>query len=109
MGWQSDFGKLEGTIGDITYYKMDGIFYARKKSTLSREKVLNSPEFKSTRIHAMQLAEASKMASEVYQAMQKEKRKAFMYRKLTGIAKKALDLGYAKEEIIPILKNYYGL
>ena len=49
-----------GTLGDITGYKMYGNYYARMKSSLSRKQVLTSPSFALTRMHANQLADASK-------------------------------------------------
>ena len=77
---------IEGTLGDLTYYKMDGVYYDRKKSSLSRKKVLNSPRFERTRQHASQLAEASKIASAIYKQISKEKRSIDLFRSIVGKA-----------------------
>ena len=40
--------KIKGTVGDITFYKMEGEWYARRKSGLSRERVKRAKEFMRT-------------------------------------------------------------
>ena len=42
MARQSGHIFITGTLDDVTYYKMYGIYYARMKSSLSRKKVLTS-------------------------------------------------------------------
>jgi len=41
--------KIEGTIDDLTFYKKDGATYVRKKSSVSKERILNDPNFVRTR------------------------------------------------------------
>ena len=96
---------ITGTIHDVTYYKMDGIFYARMKSSLSRKKVLTSPRFALTRMHANQLAEASKIASQLYRNIPKEEKNMKLFRAIVGQAKILLAQGKDKEAVIEILMN----
>ena len=96
---------ITGTIDDVTYYKMFGTYYARMKSTLSRKKVLTSPRFERTRIHANQLAEASRIASELYRSIPKEKRNRQLFRSIVGEAKVLLATGKNKEAVSEILSN----
>lgn len=96
---------ITGTIDDVTYYKMYGTYYARMKSTLSRKKVLTSPRFALTRMHANQLAEASKIASRLYRGIPKEERKVQLYRAIVGEAKVLLASGKDKESVMEILSN----
>ena len=96
---------ITGTIHDITYYKMDGLYYARMKSTLSRKKVLTSPRFARTRIHAGQLADASRIASQLYKDIPKEKRNMQLFRSIVGQAKVLLAEGKAKQRVVEILMN----
>lgn len=96
---------ITGTIYDVTYYKMYGAYYARMKSTLSRKKVLESPRFENTRRHANQLAEASKIASQLYKEIPKEKRNMPLFRSIVGRAKVLLAQGKDKEVVIEVLKN----
>jgi hypothetical protein len=43
---------LEGTIGDVTYYALDGQHLARKKSSLTGKRVKKDPSFANTRRYA---------------------------------------------------------
>ena len=94
---------ITGTLGDVTYYKMDGIYYARMKSSLSRKKVLTSPRFERTRQHANQLAEASRIASSVYKQIPKEQRNIKLFRAIVGEAKMLLATGSDKEVVLEVL------
>src|SRR5438270_2072735 len=96
---------IEGTLDDLTYYKMDGVYYVRKKSSLSRKKVLKSPRFERTRMHASQLAEASRIASKLYREIPKDKRNIQLFRVIVGKAKVLLAEGKEKEEVIEIVTN----
>jgi hypothetical protein len=77
---------FEATIDDITFYKMDGQYYARAKSSLSSKRVKTSPEFKWTMVNARLLARASKIGSQVYKALPPGWRQFWMYRSFTGEA-----------------------
>ena len=94
---------IEGTLDDLTFYKMDGKYYVRMKSSLTRQKVLNSPRFKRTRIHAGQLAEASGIASIVYKQIPKEERSIKLFRSIVGKAKLLLAEGKDKEVVLQLL------
>ena len=103
MAKQSGHIFIQGTLDDITYYKMDGVYYVRMKSSLSREKVLKSPRFERTRQHASQLAEASKIASAVYKEIPKEERGIKLFRTIVGKAKVLLTSGMDKEAVLEVL------
>lgn len=49
---QTELGFIEGTIGDLTFYKVGEQYYVRKKTSLTRKRVLKSPEFVRTRENA---------------------------------------------------------
>jgi len=55
-----------GTHGDACFYKMDGQYYVRKKSSLSGKRVKQAPSFALTRVYADLLAQASRLAAAVY-------------------------------------------
>jgi hypothetical protein len=99
---------IQGTLDDLTYYKMDGVYYVRKKSSLSRKKVLNSPRFERTRQHASQLAEASKIASAIYKEIPKEEKSIDLFRSIVGKAKVLLASGKSKEEVLAELRPQKG-
>ena len=104
MGRQIHPVKLRGTVDNLTFYKMDGIYYIRKKSSLSRHKVLTAPCFEKTRMHAAQLKLASKIGSKMYRPLNKEQKCIDLYRAIVGRAKTLLHKGKTKQEIKQIIK-----
>ena len=100
--------RLEGTFDDITFYKMDGQYYARAKSTLSSERVKTSPEFKWTMVYARLLGRASKIGSQVYKALPPGWRQFWMYRSFTGEAFTLLkENDYTDKQVKQLLWNCY--
>ena len=94
---------IEGTLDDLTFYKMQGEYYVRMKSRLTRKRVLESPRFALTRIHAIQLAEASRIASLIYRQIPKEEKSIKLFRTIVGKAKVMLSEGKEKEEVLNLL------
>ncbi len=93
-------GFLLGTRGGLTFYQMDGMLYVRLKSSLSGKKVKCSPRFKLTMQSAGELGSAAKIASRIYRELSCRQRKMVfvLYKKMTGIAKKALSGGGGEVE-----------
>lgn len=97
-----------GTFDDLTFYKMDGQYYVRAKSSLSSKRVKTSPEFRWTMIYANLLARASKIGSQVYKALPPGWRQFWMYRSFTGEAFTLLKNNpYTDEEVKQILWKCY--
>jgi hypothetical protein len=90
---------ITGTIGGLTYYKLEGTYYVRKKSTLSRKRVKRSPAFQRTMEYAGLLGQASKLASVAYRMLPREKQKVERYRGMTGKAMQLLKEGLDTEEV----------
>ncbi len=90
--------QITGTIGGITFYKMDGQFYARSKSSLDGRRVKKDPKFRRTMQEAGEFGKASKAARELYWQMPAEKRKHGMYGRLTGKMRKLLKAGKSLKE-----------
>ncbi|WP_276482787.1 hypothetical protein [Paraflavitalea pollutisoli] len=99
---------LQTTWDDLTFYKMDGKYYARKKSRLTREKVLQHPAFLPTRRSASRLATAAKIASAVYKALPGGWRQFWMYQAFTGEAFKALKDGQSPSQVYEYLWTTYA-
>jgi hypothetical protein len=95
------------TIGDLTFYMMDGMNYVRTKSSLTRKRVLKSPNFRKTRLYAGLMAQASKIGSVIYQALPPDWRQAWMYRAFTGEAMQILKEGRTIEETTRLLWERY--
>lgn len=58
--------KITGTIDGICFYLIDGVYYARQKSSLSGERVKHDPAFAGTMRCAKSMGSASKIASVLY-------------------------------------------
>lgn len=99
---------LVKTIDDLVFYKLGEEYYARKKSTLSSERVKTSPEFIRTMVHAGLLARASKIGATVYKALPPGWRQFWMYRSFTGEAFILLqDNPYDDEAVKQLLWKCY--
>lgn len=98
---------ITGTLGEICFYQMGGKYYARKKSSLTRERVMKSPAFRRTREHAATLAEASRIASKVYRLVRGEDKAYTLYREMTGKAICLLREGKSKEAVFQCLSSQY--
>lgn len=48
MAKQNGIFKVEGTIGDMTFYKSKDGFMVRGKGSVSRDRIINNPSFKRT-------------------------------------------------------------
>ncbi|NII25240.1 hypothetical protein HB364_09120 [Pseudoflavitalea sp. X16] len=100
--------RFEGTLHGITFYKMDGQYYARAQSSLTSERVKTSWEFKETMIFARLLTRASKIGSQIYKALPPGWRQFWMYRSFTGEAFTLLkENPYTDEHVKQLLWKCY--
>lgn len=95
------------TIEDLTFYMMHKVNYVRKKSSLTRKRVLKSPEFAKTRRYAGLMSQASRVGSVVFQALPISWRQAWMYRSFTGEAIQLLNQGTTVEDTTRVLWETY--
>jgi hypothetical protein len=95
------------TLDDLTFYKMQGEYFVRMKSRLTRKRVLESPRFALTRMHANQLAEASRIASLIYSQIPKEVKSIKLFRSIVGKAKILLVEGKDREQILRHLNSEF--
>ena len=90
---------------NLQFYKMDGKYYVRKKSSLSRRRVLTDKAFTLTRVHSNIMAQASPIAAVVYRQIPKPDKDFSYFRALVGMAQTMVKLGMNKEEIYEVLYN----
>ena len=106
MAKQVGIFKIIGTIGDITFYEMDGEFYARKKSSLDGKRVKKDPKFKRTMEEAIGFGKASTATRAVYWALPGEMQVHGFYGILTGRMRKLMRAGKtAKEAQLQLLRE----
>ena len=90
---------ITGTVKGICYYRMNGKYYARRKSTLSRKRVKKDRAFALTRKYAELLGTASSIAARVYRLLPKAQKQLSLYRAMTGKAMGMLKQGVSEEEV----------
>lgn len=62
MAKQKSILPIEGTIGNLTFYKNDGEFNVRQKSSLDADRIANDPRFERTRENGHEFARAGRGA-----------------------------------------------
>lgn len=97
---------ITGTSNGICYYKLNGQYYARRKSTLSRRRVKRDPRFALTRKYAALLGEASRIAAGVYRLLPRGQKTLPLYRAMTGQAMGMLKRGAGEEAIREHLQQF---
>ena len=90
MAKQVGLKRITGTIDNLCFYKMEGNYFVRTKSSLDGRRVKKDVAFKETMVYADLLARASKIASKLYRTLPKEERSLKLYRELTGKVMKEL-------------------
>ena len=98
---------IQRTMCNLTFYMMEGRNFVRNKSSLTRRKVLYSPQFARTRHNAGLMGKASKIGSAVYNALPEYWRQGWMYRSFTGEAYKMIKAGIKEAEIKQVLLKRY--
>ena len=98
--------KITGTVEGITFYRMGEGYYARLKSSLSGERVKRDKAFCRTMASALRLASGSQLASRVYRALDKGKRKYALYCELKRRAIYGLKEGKSEAEVLETLQAY---
>lgn len=88
-----------GCMGDLCFYKLDGQYYVRMKSSLSGKRVKKDPRFRLTMLYAGLMGQASKIASAVYRVLPDDKRQHALYRVLTGEALCLLKKGMPADAV----------
>ncbi|HEY0751570.1 MAG TPA: hypothetical protein VGD26_10460 [Chitinophagaceae bacterium] len=107
MAKQAGIIKITGTIDDITFYVIGGIYYARMKSSLTGKRFWKDMAFEGSRKSAIALGKASPMASRLYHTLPKEIKSRTLFCKLTGEIKFLITAGHTEQEIISWFLSVY--
>lgn len=84
MAKQAGIIPVRGCVGGVSFYKLGGQYYVRRKSSLTGKRVKQDQAFAKTMLYAGLLAKASVIASGIYQQLPKTERKVGDYRKIVG-------------------------
>ena len=99
---------IEGTIDDITFYKMDGKGYARSKSSLKGARVKQDPRFRRTMQSAHRFGRGNQLASKVYRSLPREEQVYGLFQELKRIAVLALKEGKMEAAVVELLQQHLG-
>jgi len=105
MAKQAGAYYITGCFDNLCFYKMEGKYYVRMKSSLKGKRVKKDAAFKRTMLNAKLLANASAIASSLYRMLPKESKGIAVYRMLTGKVMKLLKDGKSANEIMHVLKH----
>ncbi|SDD37687.1 hypothetical protein SAMN04488104_10278 [Algoriphagus faecimaris] len=93
MARQSSFLKLEGTIGDVTFYKGRTGFKARQKGGVSKNKIMKDPRFRRTRENLQEFnraASASKFLKDAFREIALRSSDGSLHNRLYSLAMKVI-------------------
>jgi hypothetical protein len=96
-----------GTIGDVCFYRWGDRIFARKKSSLTKERVLKDKKFAGLRKHAGDMGRASKLASEIYRQLPADIKGRWIFRTIAGQAASLLYKGKTHEQVKEALLRKY--
>ena len=95
-----------GTVDDLCFYKMDGVYYVRMKSSLTGKRFWNDKAFEGSRKSSSRFAEGNQVASKVYQTIEKQKRVYPLFCFLKRRAILLLKEGKSSGEVEKVLIDY---
>jgi hypothetical protein len=99
-------GFIEGTIDDICFYRCEGNFYARMKSSLTGKRFWRDEAFSGSRKSCGRFGEGNRIASKVYRIISREKRVYALFCFLKKRAILMLKVGSSVEETEVLLLGY---
>ena len=98
-------GFLVGTYDDITFYKMEGQYYARMKSSLTGKKFWKHKAFEGSRKSCNRFGRGNQLASMVYKEIPESNRAYAMFCTMKQIAIAMLKAGKEEEQVINELRK----
>ena len=98
-------GFLVGTYDDITFYKMEGQYYARRKSSLTGKKFWKHKAFEGSRRSCGRFGRGNQLASIVYNEIDESVRVYALYCRMKREAIAMLKAGKTEAEVIESLRR----
>jgi hypothetical protein len=98
--------KIRGTIAGITFYRMEGQYYARRQSSLTGKRVKSDPRFRRTMASANRLGRGSQLASKVYRSLPRTEQVYALFKELQRMAMAALKEGWSEEAVLFLLEAH---
>lgn len=99
MARQAGEIRITGTVEGFCFYRMDGQYYVRRKSTLGGKRFQREAAFAGSRRSAALLAAASALASRLYRRLPPDQKARAVFQRLTGEVKRWLAQGWTEDRI----------
>ena len=100
---------VSGSIGNRTYYRINGKQFVRKKSSLNKERVELDPAFANSRKASALFGEAARLASAIYQTLPQHLRKQWLISTLTREARDLLAVNTPRNDVaVRLLERVTG-
>lgn len=106
MAKQTGDFRVTGTIEGITFYKMEGAYYARTKSSLTGTRFWKDRAFEGSRRSCSRFAKGNALASMVYRSIGKGKRNYAIFCFLKHEAIQLLKKGMDEVTVANMLQQY---
>jgi hypothetical protein len=107
MAKQTGDIKIEGTVDEICFYQMLGEHYARRKSSLTKERFWQDTVFEGSRRSCERMGRASSFASKLYRSLEKERKSRELFRAIAGRVKLQLQEGWEEVRIEAWFRETY--
>jgi hypothetical protein len=106
MAKQAGEYRFIGTVDELCFYKMNGVYYVRLKSSLTGKRFWRDKAFEGSRRSASRFGEGNRLASLVFKLVREEKRSNRLFPFLRTKAIALLKDGRCSEEVVQLLMDY---
>src|SRR5437764_13864045 len=96
--------RATGTIDGLTFYRLMGKFYVRRRSSLTKERIKKDRAYELFRWHSSLHGAAAKIARPLYWMLPERKRKHHVFGKLTAFVKALLKEGKSVYEVLEVFR-----
>jgi len=107
MAKQVGILKITGTVCGLTFYKLDGQYYVRQKTSLNRKRVMRDRRFARSRECMSRFGQASQIAGQVYRKLPAREKQPGLFGRMTGRANRMLFAGASPEMVLQELIDAY--
>lgn len=97
--------RIIGSFNGICFYRLEGLYYARSKTSLCRQRFREDSCFQRSRESCQRFAKGNRMASFVYRNLKKPHREYPVFCRLKSMAIRLFREGKEEEEVLVILRK----
>ena len=98
--------KITDTIDVICFYKMEGKYFVRMKSSLTAKRFWRDKAFEGSKRSCTRFASGTRLASRLYKSIEREKRFYPLFCSLKTRAIELIRKGLSEEDVINALHSY---